>query len=961
MTRIVVPVLYMLTGVCGFSGVYHLISGRRKPLDRSIMLFGSVSLMVVPFAFFHILSYQATTLATYISALRWNIAAVTLTYLLLLWFIAEYTGVYWRPFLWAISAWAALLFIINLQAPLTTQYAANLHIEQMTMPWGETLTRGKGEISPWFRSGALTIILLHIYWVYALIIRYRRKHEISSLVLAVMITILALLSIQGALVREGIVSFIHLGPIGLLLLVITMSLVLDYHAWYRLRSSENRFRELVEQCPLSIQVCSPDGRTVMVNPGWTKLWGATQEHAKEYNILQDKQLVEKGVMPYIEQAFAGTAAEVPPIMYNPAENETIAGPFRDRWVCAHIYPVKDDKDRLCEVILIHEDVTDQKHVNDAIRHIAAGVSVTNSEEFFRQLAQSLAELLDADYAYVDVPDEYNIGRMKTLASWTNGEFIPDWSYTVSGTPTQRVLLDQVCVIPRGVRDEFPDYKALSRLNAESYIGTPLKNSEGKVIGVLGIIDHSPLEFTKQMQEIMAIFAARASAELQRLEAEEHISQLAYQDYLTGLGSRPCLQERLGEALQQAHQTGHYGVLLLMDLDHFKVINDALGHDVGDELLRSVGWRLEEVTGDQAFLARFGGDEFVALVETKSDDLEVVEGIARGLTQSIKELLTNPVIVGERSLTVGASIGVVIFPFEQDTELDIMRHADMALNQAKKQGRGNTQFYLPDLQTAVNNRLQIDGGLRKAIDKDELALHFQPQINTTGNVVGTEALLRWLQSGNGTILPNTFIPVAEETGLIHLLGRWVLEQACRHLKVWQQDGVVCGNHLSVNVSAWQFIVPDFVAQVRELIMIHGVDPCHLMLELTETALLYDLDDTIEKLKELRAFGIRIALDDFGTGYSSLAYLKDLPLDQIKIDKSFIAELNDSGEYPLVRTMIVVGQNMNLEVIAEGVETQQQRELLEKMGCENHQGFLFSQPLSEQNFRKWLDNFNNRPSI
>ena len=961
MTKVVVPVLYMLTGVCGFSGVYHLISGRRKPLDRSIMLFGMVSLMVVPFAFFHILSYQATTLPGYIFALRWNIAAVTLTYLLFLWFIAEYTGIAWRPFLWAISGWAALLFIVNLQAPLTAQYAANLHIEQMTLPWGETLTRGKGDISSWFRAGALTIILLHGYWVYALFIRYRRKHEISALVLAAMITIQALMSIQGALVREGAIAFIHLGPIGLLLVIITMSLVLDYQTWHRLRFSENRFRQLVEQCPLSIQVCSPDGQTAMVNPGWASLWGTSKERANEYNILKDQQLVEKGVMPYIKQAFNGIPAEVPPIIYNPAENGALAGPFRDRWVCAHIYPVKDDKNHLCEVILIHEDVTDQKHVNDTIRHIAAGVSVTNGEKFFQQLVQSLAELLDADYAYVDVPDEYNIGQMKTLASWTSGDFVPDWSYMVSGTPNQRVLLDQVCVIPRGIRDEYPNYKALARLNAESFIGFPLKNSEDKVIGVLGIIDHSPLEYTRQVQEIMAIFAARASSELQRLEAEAHISQLAYQDYLTGLGSRPSLQEKLGEALQEARRTGHYGVLLLMDIDHFKVINDALGHDVGDELLRAVGWRLEEVVGEQAFLARFGGDEFVALIETGSDDLEVVEGIAKGLGHKMGEVLENPIIVGERSLTVGASIGAVVFPSNSGSDLDILRHADMALNLAKKQGRGNTQLYNPDMQTAATTRLQIVDGLRKAIEKDELILYFQPQINTDGELIGTEALLRWQQPEKVNVLPGTFIPVAEETGLIHTLGHWVLEQACNHLKVWQQDGIICGNQLSVNVSAWQFIVPDFVTQIRELVMIHQVDPCHLMLELTETALLYDVADTIDKLNELRTFGIRIALDDFGTGYSSLSHLKDLPLDQIKIDKSFIAELKDSEKNPLVRTMIAVGQNMNLEVIAEGVETQQQRDLLEKMGCQNHQGFLFSYPLPEHDFREWVENISNRSAL
>ena len=277
---------------------------------------------------------------------------------------------------------------------------------------------------------------------------------------------------------------------------------------------------------------------------------------------------------------------------------------------------------------------------------------------------------------------------------------------------------------------------------------------------------------------------------------------------------------------------------------------------------------------------------------------------------------------------------------------------MALYRAKNRGRGNTQFYLPDLLAAATSRLHLEEGLRHVINNDELKLHFQPQLDADGKMIGAEALLRWRHPEMGDIPPATFIPVAEETGLIHTIGRWVLDQACSSLNAWTQAGLPFRGHLSINVCPWQFVRPDFVTQIQECINYHQVDPRRLMLELTETALLYDLEDTIAKLKSLRDLGLQISMDDFGTGYSSLAYLKDLPLDQIKIDRAFVSELKDTDKHPLVETMIAIGQHMHLAVIAEGVETEMQRQVLVELGCANFQGFLFSVPLPESEFSEWL---------
>ncbi|MBI5041847.1 MAG: bifunctional diguanylate cyclase/phosphodiesterase, partial [Gammaproteobacteria bacterium] len=410
--------------------------------------------------------------------------------------------------------------------------------------------------------------------------------------------------------------------------------------------------------------------------------------------------------------------------------------------------------------------------------------------------------------------------------------------------------------------------------------------------------------------------------------------------------------RLTKVLGQTRRSRTCGALLLIDLDHFKTINDALSHDVGDDVLRAVGRRLDEAVGVRALVARLGGDEFAVLMDGGSADMPTAERMAQELAQKIMDKLSSPIFLGERAFSIGASIGVVVFPENGETELDILRHAEMALYRAKGLGRGNIQFYVPSMQAAAATRLQLEEGLRRVIANDELALHFQPQLDADGKMFGAEALLRWRHPELGDIPPATFIPVAEETGLIHAIGRWVFDRACAQLSAWLEAGVPFVGHLSINVCPWQFARPDFVQIVSECIAQHQINPDLLMLELTETALLYDLEGTIRKLETLRALGLHVSLDDFGTGYSSLAYLKDLPLDQIKIDKAFVGELDRTREHTLVETMLAIGRHMRLEIVAEGVETDVQRDILLELGCAGFQGFLLCRPLPENEFLEWL---------
>lgn len=952
MTDIAQLGMLVLAGICGFAGINHLLLGFHQRPNVSQLLFAGLCLLMIPLTISQILIFQAANKREFIQALNWSFSVLCLFYGLFPWFIARHTGKLPLPLLIGLSTLFALFFVVNQTQPYSLQYQHFEGIRTLQLPWGELVTRGIGDNSVWTYLTIAAVFMAHGYALYAIGERYRRESRGTDLAMLLAVGVFLLASAQGILVRLSVIDFIELGSFGYLLMVIIMSAAYSRELQSHLQNSERRFRSLIEQSPFSIQLLSPDGYTRQVNPAWKKLWGVKDEGFGLYNILQDKQLFEKGVMSYLEKGFISQATAIPPIIYNPTDNPVGQGPFRDRWVKGYIYPIKDLTGMITDVVLMHEDVTDKKRVEDALRLIAAGVSAETGEAFFQQLTQNLAKLFDAEYAFIGELDAGEVLRINTLAVCAHGQTATDFSYPLAGTPCANVMGQTTCAYPLGAQQLFPEDQLLVEMGIEGYIGTPLFDAQGQPLGLIVVLDTKPLKHIEQMQEMLEIFAARAGSELQRRRAETHIRRMAYYDYLTGLANRAHLHEHLSEVLRKVRLGEEIGVLLLIDLDHFKTINDALSHDVGDEVLRAVGRRLDKVVAERGFVARMGGDEFVVLQRMGMSSMLGAEESARELARQILEKLLSPLFVGDRTFNLGASIGVVLFPENGESELDIMRHADMALYRAKHLGRGNIQFYSLEMHDIATNRLQLENGLRCAVGNGELELYFQAQVDINDQCVGAEALLRWHHPELGDIAPDTFIPITEETGLIHTIGPWVLDQACSKLAVWLTTGVPFTGYLSINVCPWQFSRPDFVEQVLHALTKYGIDPGRLMLELTETALLLDLDDAIEKLTVLRKQGIKVSMDDFGTGYSSLAYLRDLPLDQIKIDKSFVNELSNAVEHPLIESMIAISHHMRLPVIAEGVETEVQREILIQFGCKSFQGFLFCRPLPERDFIKWL---------
>lgn len=424
----------------------------------------------------------------------------------------------------------------------------------------------------------------------------------------------------------------------------------------------------------------------------------------------------------------------------------------------------------------------------------------------------------------------------------------------------------------------------------------------------------------------------------RKQAEERIRELADFDALTGLPNRRLLHDRLDQMLASAQRDNRSAAVLFLDIDHFKRVNDSLGHSVGDELLCALAQRYAKVVRRVDTLARLGGDEFIILLP------DVNAAAAADVARRILEIAASPFAVGGHALTVTSSIGIALHPQDGKDIDTLLKNADTAMYKAKDLGRNTFQFYSSDMNMATLERLMLESSLRQALTGEQFALHYQPLVCLeSGEIVGVEALIRWLHPSLGTIMPDRFIPVAEESGMINPIGDWVLFEACRQAQAWIDQGL-CLRTMAVNVAPVQFRQAGFVEMVAGALSASGLVAECLELELTERTVMHDAEFTLGTLSALKRMGVSLSLDDFGTGYSSLAYLKRFPVSKLKIDRSFITDLeNDGDDRAIASTIISMGRNLRLTVLAEGVETPDQLALLQAMGCGMVQGFHFSKPL------------------
>ncbi|KAF1043804.1 MAG: putative signaling protein [Herbaspirillum frisingense] len=439
-------------------------------------------------------------------------------------------------------------------------------------------------------------------------------------------------------------------------------------------------------------------------------------------------------------------------------------------------------------------------------------------------------------------------------------------------------------------------------------------------------------------------------------AEERIRELAFFDALTRLPNRTLLLDRLKQAIALSTRTKTCAALLFIDLDHFKTLNDTVGHEKGDLLLKQVAQRLVASVRENDTVARVGGDEFVVVLEGLNEHPQEAASQTKAVGEKILAALGCTYQLDEVEYRTTASVGATVFRGRQASVDELMKQADLAMYKAKETGRNSLRFFDPAMQTVVLERAALEAGLRKAIEGDQLLLHYQAQVVEGGRVTGAEVLVRWQHPQRGMVPPGDFIPLAEETGLILSLGNWVLETACKQLAHWAQLPQTAHLTIAVNVSAQQFREPDFVQTVLSAIERTGANPRRLKLELTESLLVDNVEDIIQKMFALKAYGVEFSLDDFGIGYSSLSYLKRLPLNQLKIDQSFVRDvLIDPNDASIAKTIVTLAQSLGLGVIAEGVETDAQRSFLADAGCHAYQGYFFCRPVTVDAFEKFAQEF------
>jgi diguanylate cyclase (GGDEF)-like protein/PAS domain S-box-containing protein len=682
----------------------------------------------------------------------------------------------------------------------------------------------------------------------------------------------------------------------------------------KLQESEQRFRELLQNIPsMAVQGYAPDGTTVYWNAASERLYGYSGQEALGRNLLD--LIIPEPLREPIQAAIR----EMVQTGQAPAASELLLRDKSGSQVPVYSsHAIVDQGDGSKVLFCFDIDLTERKRTESELRIAAIAFE-----------AQECMMVADAQRVILRVNQAFT---------------------QITGYEPRDVVGKTPDILSSGWHDEKFFAAMRSELASqgrwEGEVWSRRKDGEiyPQWLNITAVTDTGG-NVTNYVATFVDITHRKA--------AEDQIRRLAFYDSLTGLPNRRLLMDRLQHAMATSARSNQCGALLFIDLDHFKTLNDTMGHDKGDLLLQQVGQRLMETVREEDTVARLGGDEFVVMFEGLGATPVEAAARATNLGEKVISILNNAYQLAGAEYHSTPSIGVALFSGTEVGIDDLLKHADLAMYQAKNAGRNGMRFFDPQMQASVSLRAALEKDIRRGILLGQFLLFYQPQVHADGRVVGAEALLRWAHPERGMVSPADFIPIAEESGHIISLGSWVLEAACAQLLVWAEDPRTEPLTLAVNVSARQFRQPDFAEYVLGLLDYTGANPLRLKLELTESLLADNLEDVIVKMGALRARGVGFSLDDFGTGYSSLSYLKRLPLDQLKIDQSFVADvLTDPNDASIAQTIVALGRGLGLAVIAEGVETEAQKNFLLQAGCETYQGYLFSKPIPADQFDRYI---------
>jgi diguanylate cyclase (GGDEF)-like protein/PAS domain S-box-containing protein len=682
---------------------------------------------------------------------------------------------------------------------------------------------------------------------------------------------------------------------------------------------EQKLRNLgraLEQGPASVMITNTRGIIEYVNPKFCEVSGYSREEA----IGQGAGMLRSGEMP--EEIYRdlwntlGQGKEWHGHLLNRRKDGTLF------WESASISAVRDENGQCQSYIAVKEDITQQKEVEEQLRMIEAVFSTSNEAIMVADRDGLIKTINPAFSRITGYSLEEVQGRNPSILS--SGRHEVDFYQNM-----WQEIIRQGCW-----SGEIWNRRKNGTIYPEWLSVSVVYDSEGE-----------PSEYVAVFSDIT-----------KRKNDEAQIVRQAYYDELTELPNRTLLSDRLNLAIATANRDEQIIALLFVDLDRFKYVNDSMGHEYGDDLLKQVADRLNGCVRDTDTVARFGGDEFVILLHNIKSEAD-----AAHVAQKLIDALSTPFVLAEREIIIGASIGIAMHPGDADTAETLIRNADLAMYKAKQSGRNQAHFFTAAMQEHANQRMTLEQDLRHALERNQLEVYYQPIASgQSGQVVGLEALLRWHHPERGLIPPDQFIPMAEETGLIGSIGEWVLETACRQIQTLTAAGHEL--YLSVNISERQRDLGLNAAAVSRVLAEHQISPARLILEITESLLIQDSEETVAWLQGFKDLGISLAIDDFGTGYSSLSYLKRFPVDTLKIDREFIRDLNnDRYADSLVSAIISMAASLELRLIAEGVETEKQRLSLISQGCRFMQGYLFCPPLPAEELAQWLSRYRPAPCV
>lgn len=725
------------------------------------------------------------------------------------------------------------------------------------------------------------------------------------------------------------------------------------------RESERRLNTLLNHLPGMAYRCLNDQHWTMqlVSQGAEALTGYHPDELQDNRLISFASLIHEADQDRVHLAAQQAIQQRQPyrVVYRLRHRD---GSYR--WMWEQGQAVIDDDGHVAYLEGFISDVTDQhesQRVQDAVVQVASTVTSRVGDDYFHQLIITLATLLEADAGFIallDQPVPQHLGTSnkinavlpataaQTVSLVANGQLIDNQTFMLQGTPAERVVFEGESVVQSGHSFMLPG----TSLSTQAWIGRRLDNAKGDAIGVMMVFYQTPLTTNAFATSVLRILSTGAAGELERRRDHRHMQRLAYTDSTTGLPNRARFMELLASMGKEASSQGDSLSLLLLDIRRFKEVNDLHGHEVGDQLLATVAERLRQASLSKSAVARLSSDEFTVLLPS-IEDVRLQEVVFQ-----LCEIIKRPIQLGHRIFNLDVSIGIASYPSDVSEASELFNAASIALHHAKR--RDNSVCpYTQAMRQTLERRQWMTERLHQAITERRLQLYFQPQFSLTNKTLtGAEALCRWFDPEWGWVSPGEFIALAEERGLICMLGDWVLEEAARQLSVWQAGNMPLPGRLSINISAQQFADPQLTAHVAKLTAC--VTPDTIALELTESDFMRDPDQAVTITQAMRQAGYALFIDDFGTGYSSLSYLRRFAADALKIDISFVRDMLDNHhDRAIVQTIIAMADTLDMKTLAEGVESPAQADLLAQMGCSEAQGYWFGRPLPADEFASmWL---------